>query len=620
MGFNPIGTFFYEIIASFRFYNSVRRKLNEINADVLIAILDSCSSGAFTRIKGGKRSSSFLLEPEGEKIKGHAILTSSSANEAAQESDAIQGSFFTHFLITGLRGAADIREDGFVSLNEVYQFAYHETLLRTEKTQVGTQHPAYDIQMTGSGDIILTDIRLTKSELVFSRELEGRIYVRDERNNLVAELTKISGKQAALGLPAGEYHVLLKTDSKYGSVHVTLAETKDFTITEASMAYQTTESTVARGEAISPSEIPPIGAVAGSALPSQAKRISTPFHFSVIPAFGAYKLIETNTSANLSINLFGGHIAAVDGFEMGTLFNIVDDEIAGFDIAGLFSLNHGRLTGGQVSGLFNVSKKGMEGLQLSLFTNMAGQQSTGAQISGINVANDIIGTQIGLVNKANNVKGAMIGLVNIAEEVDGAPIGIVNAIKGGESHFMTWYSDTDRLLNLGYSSGTQTFHSLFGISYVVGNNTLNINESLRDIILSEQSMFVASLGVGWKYPLKKSYFFNSDMTAGKIFTSTQVISTDSNDALAVPEPDIILPSGHEYIQKFIFSVGKRLNDKLALSFGLSLNTYYLFSTDISLQEYYAPISYLQENNILTIETDSFLMTTWPGFQFTLYVF
>ena len=96
-------------------------------------------------------------------MRGHAFLTSSSEDEAAQESDRIGASFFTHYLVSGLRGAADVTGEGKVSLNEAYQFAFHETLGRTSETQVGAQHPAYDIELSGTGDVVMTDLRQTSA-------------------------------------------------------------------------------------------------------------------------------------------------------------------------------------------------------------------------------------------------------------------------------------------------------------------------------------------------------------------------------------------------------------------------------------------------------------------------
>ena len=154
-----------------------------------MAILDSCSSGALTRAKGGARRPAFLFDAT-QDMSGHAFITSSSAAEAAQESDRIGASFFTHYLVSGLRGAADATGDGLVTLNEAYAYAFQETLASTENTQYGPQHPAYDISLTGSGDLVLTDLRAASAVLVIAEEVAGRLYVRDARGALVVELAK----------------------------------------------------------------------------------------------------------------------------------------------------------------------------------------------------------------------------------------------------------------------------------------------------------------------------------------------------------------------------------------------------------------------------------------------
>ena len=83
----------------------------------------------------GQARPAFLFDASSD-MTGHAYLTSASAEEAAQESDRIGSSFFTHFLISGLRGAADTEGDGTVTLNEAYTYAFQETLASTEKTRV----------------------------------------------------------------------------------------------------------------------------------------------------------------------------------------------------------------------------------------------------------------------------------------------------------------------------------------------------------------------------------------------------------------------------------------------------------------------------------------------------
>lgn len=188
-------------------YANLRQTISSMPADVHIAILDSCLSGAFTRPKGGKKTKPFLLD-EAFDMKGYAFMTSSSATEASQESDLLEGSFFTHYLISGIRGAADMIPDGRVTLNEAYQFTFNETLAETTNTMSGPQHPYYDIEMSGTGDVVITDVRQAAAVLVLEPEISGRIFIHDRNNSLVVELTKPGGRQIKLGLEEGEYRVI----------------------------------------------------------------------------------------------------------------------------------------------------------------------------------------------------------------------------------------------------------------------------------------------------------------------------------------------------------------------------------------------------------------------------
>jgi uncharacterized caspase-like protein len=56
---------------------------------------------------------------------GEVVITSSSADELSQESDEVGGSYFTHYLLSGLRGAADTSGDGEVTLDEAYRYVYY---------------------------------------------------------------------------------------------------------------------------------------------------------------------------------------------------------------------------------------------------------------------------------------------------------------------------------------------------------------------------------------------------------------------------------------------------------------------------------------------------------------
>jgi len=207
-------------------YETLRETINGIPADVRIAILDSCASGAFTRLKGGKKKPSFLLD-EAYDMKGYAFLTSSSATEASQESDLLRGSFFTHYLASGLRGAADLNGDGRVTLNEAYQFAFNETLAGTTGTLNGPQHPNYDIEMTGAGDVVMTDIRTASAVLALAEEIAGRVFIHDQAGRLILEVSKPGGRKISLGLEEGRYRVVRISDGRIFEAGVDLKDSRE---------------------------------------------------------------------------------------------------------------------------------------------------------------------------------------------------------------------------------------------------------------------------------------------------------------------------------------------------------------------------------------------------------
>ncbi len=203
-------------------YTRLRNVMDRMEAEVQIAILDACASGAITRLKGGRRQKAFMVDASSD-MRGYAFLTSSSEDEAAQESDAIGASFFSHYLVSGLRGAADVTGDGRVTLNEVYHFAFQNTLEGTERTRGGAQHPAYDIKMTGTGDVVMTDVRQTSAGLILGEALQGRFFVRNANRQLIAEFFKPAGRRVELGLEPGTYRVHMAREIQSATATVELA-------------------------------------------------------------------------------------------------------------------------------------------------------------------------------------------------------------------------------------------------------------------------------------------------------------------------------------------------------------------------------------------------------------
>lgn len=452
-------------------YADVRRWLETVGAEVRIAILDSCSSGALTRHKGGRRAPPFLVDTS-TAVKGHAILTSSAADEASQESDRIEASFFTHFLLTGLRGAADASLDGKVTVSEAYQFAFGETLARTERTRSGAQHPAYDIQLVGSGDVVLTDLRGTDATLVFPEAVAGRYFVRDGEGRLVAELRKIAGRPVELGLDAGSYRIVREDGDRLAEAQVAISSGGRTEI-PLRLAPIPRELTAMRGGDIAyvPVDVsifPPISMngdrptwnrVQLGVIASRTTRLRG---FGFAPVLWAeedvkgVQLASAGASARGSVNgaqisMIANVAGSLRGVQLATGLNLVNGDAAGAQQSLFANWTRGQITGAQVSLGFNFARS-VKGAQVAL-VNVA-HEVRGVQLGAVTIANlaapqcvdtsgaqdsysasctsaDLDGAQFWWgVNLARSVKGVQLGSVNVAGEVSGVQLGAVNVSRG----------------------------------------------------------------------------------------------------------------------------------------------------------------------------------------------
>jgi hypothetical protein len=187
----------------------LRKWLHETSATVRLAIVDSCQSGALLAQKGGRKGASFDVRLADElSSRGEAVLTSAAASEAALESREIAGSFFTHHLVSGLRGAADLSGDGRVTLGEAYQYAFARTVMATASTSLGSQHPGYEYQLSGRGELFLTDLRHPGSALEVPAGWDRTLIVDSRREQVIAELPA-TRRPTRVPVPAGEYTVYL---------------------------------------------------------------------------------------------------------------------------------------------------------------------------------------------------------------------------------------------------------------------------------------------------------------------------------------------------------------------------------------------------------------------------
>jgi len=579
-------------------YQEIRKSIKELPASVRVAILDSCSSGAFTRSKGGKRRAPFLVDTS-TKVRGDAILTSSSATETAQESDRLGGSFFTHYLVSGLRGAADVNRDKRVTLAEAYQYAFNETLARTESTQTGPQHPNYDFQLAGAGDLTLTDLRQNTALLELGPEVSGRLFIRDKNGHLVAEVNKPANQPMIIGLEPGSYRVTLETPAEYRRGTIEIDSGKRVRLNVAQLDIIDAERTTARG---------------GLEVSKEVKYRDRFFSFSVFPGLDTNPGNDPPVRNNLSLNMFAGLGGALSGLELsgigairtgpakglqiGGIFNVARS-FRGLEIGGITNIYHGGPSKGvSISGIIDVSAGQITGLQLggcvAVARSLYGAQLSvasltwddfhGAQIGVLTYANDVVGAQvgvasisagevrgvqwgvanvtagdlngfqlgvsnvtagefdgvqIGVINWATRSRGLQLGIINIAAEgADSQPIGLLNIIGDGIFKPTVWMSDTS-LTNVGIKMGSRKFYSVLGAGLQPAGDGEGVS------LLA---------GVGRHFELADALWLDTDLVAHSQFKNYEFKDT---------EPDFLF--------KYRTVIGWQIAEHFSVYGGLSLN-------------------------------------------------
>ena len=190
----------------------LRERLFKLPATLTVVVLDACQSGAFSRIKGAVPAADFSFSSRQHlDAAGIAVLASSSGSELSQESEQLHGSYFTHNLLVGLRGAGDANNDGQVTIDEAYRYAYNQTLLETAETAVGGQHVTFEADLKGHGEVPLSFPRAASAAVVLPPAMQGKALVSDHRQRaVVAEIYKAKGSPVRIALAPGEYDVLVR--------------------------------------------------------------------------------------------------------------------------------------------------------------------------------------------------------------------------------------------------------------------------------------------------------------------------------------------------------------------------------------------------------------------------
>ena len=148
---------------------NVHNWMNKSKSKRLVVILDCCFSGAFAKGLTAKDSGTIDLQQYlgGE---GRAILTASTSTQYAFESDNLDLSIYTNYLVEGIeKGAADQDGDGLIAADELHQYA---------KSKVQEASPAMTPEFYPNKDgyrIFLAKSPKDDPRLKYRKEVERRI-------------------------------------------------------------------------------------------------------------------------------------------------------------------------------------------------------------------------------------------------------------------------------------------------------------------------------------------------------------------------------------------------------------------------------------------------------------
>ncbi len=534
-------------------YSSLKASISKVPSDVHVVILDSCYSGNFIRTNGGQKQKPFLVD-DSSVIKGHAYLSSSSSQESSQESDEIESSFFTNAMITGLRGAADSSGDKKVTLNELYSYAFNETLSKTEYSSAGPQHPNYNITLVGSGDLVLSDISESDCLLTLKKELNGRVIIRDKNEKLVSEINKTPAGPIYLAMETGKYGVTVISESitLHGSFE--LGERKNYVLGAENLSPVLRKNNVLRGEESDKTEL------AEGQQKTEEALAFIPITFSVLDneMYGKEgKELYTNLSFGLlraqtyrtdgaMISIGMNQATVVNGAQVSYMFNTAK-KLNGAQGSSIINYA-GEVLGAQGAGCVNIAKS-VKYCQGAGIGNLCSGELKGIQGAGIfNIAGGKVeGIQgSSIFNVAYSVDGLQAGLVNVCiDDVDGFQIGLINISRNGIKEVAVSYSTEEEII-FTLNTGSKHLYTVFGLS-------LNSNNFYGEAGDDEEYVHLL-VGLGTRIDLGL-FSLDFHIMGNEIITKDETDIFDDNKYSAEWYPSAKAALGFSPVKHFRFFAG-----------------------------------------------------------------
>jgi hypothetical protein len=142
----------YDGINNRLLHSEVKQILEQSRAKHKIVVADACFSGSMLAMKqpfAMQQMQSFYRAFEDTK-GGTALFMSSKSQEYSLEDQGLRSGIFSHYLIRGLKGEADVDGNKIVTMREVFDYVYKNVRSYTSNAQTPTISGQFDWQMPTS--------------------------------------------------------------------------------------------------------------------------------------------------------------------------------------------------------------------------------------------------------------------------------------------------------------------------------------------------------------------------------------------------------------------------------------------------------------------------------------
>lgn len=247
--------------------------------------------------------------------------------------------------------------------------------------------------------------------------------------------------------------------------------------------------------------------------------VALPFQASLTPGLSTHGRLSSQIINKVSVNIYGGYTAGVNGVEIGGLFNISKKDARYLQMATTFNAVSGNFTGVQMVGIYNQILDSLSGMQISGFGGLVKRHVKGVQLSGVaNVSGSLRGAQLSgfgnitggnmkglqlaaLFNYAGNLKGVQIGMINLADSSSGYSIGFLNLVKKGHGA-VSVYANELVPFNIGWTSGNRKLY-----------NILTLGSSLNN----SSRAYTFGFGFGREFVLSDKLKLNTEITHQNVY-------------------------------------------------------------------------------------------------------